>query len=242
MLPTIDKQSSTNVYVVAENRLLRETLIRLFRKRSDLTVVGQNSYSDSVPEDIAVSQSDLLLLDCLNPNHKSDDLICDIRESVPQIRIVLFGMDDDADIFLQAVRLGVNGYVLKSASSTELLDAVRAVAQGEAVCPSKFCKVLFQAISSEATQRSAIAEQRAGMRFELTLRQRQLMSLVAMGLSNKEIAANLNLSEFTVKNHIYRVMKQVDAQNRHEAVNLIRAGAPSERATESPVLTRAATP
>jgi two-component system response regulator DegU len=242
MLPTIDKQSSTNIYVVAENRLLRETLVRLFRKRSDLTVVGQNSYSNSVPEDIAASQSNLLLLDCLNPNHKSDDLICDIRESVPQIRIVLFGMDEDTEIFLQAVRLGINGYVLKNASSTELLDAVRAVAQGEAVCPSKFCKVLFQAISSEATQRAAIAEQRAGMRFELTLRQRQLMSLVAMGLSNKEIAANLNLSEFTVKNHIYRVMKQVDAQNRHEAVDLIRAGAPSESDAEWPVLTRAATP
>ena len=242
MLPTIDKHTSTNVYVVAENRLLRETLVRLFRKRGDLTVVGQNSHSNSVPEDIAASQSDLLLLDCLNPNHKSDDLICDIRESVPQIRIVLFGMDEDTDIFLQAVRLGVNGYVLKNASSTELLDAVRAVAQGEAVCPSRFCKVLFQAISSEATQRAAIAEQRAGMRFELTLRQRQLMSLVAMGLSNKEIAANLNLSEFTVKNHIYRVMKQVDAQNRHEAVNLIRAGAPSESDAEWPVLSRAATP
>jgi len=242
MLPTIDKHSSTNVYVVAENRLLRETLVRLFRKRGDLTVVGQNSYSNSVPEDIAESQSDLLLLDCLNPNHKSDDLICDIRESVPQIRIVLFGMDEDTDIFLQAVRLGINGYVLKNASSTELLDAVRAVAQGEAVCPSKFCKVLFQAISSEATQRAAIAEQRAGMRFELTLRQRQLMSLVAMGLSNKEIAANLNLSEFTVKNHIYRVMKQVDAQSRHEAVNLIRGGAPSESDAELPVLSRAATP
>jgi two-component system, NarL family, response regulator DegU len=221
-----DKQSSspTNVYVVAENRLLRETLVRLFRKRGDITVVGQNSYSDSVPENIASAQSDLLLLDCLNPNHKSDDLICDIRESIPHIRVVLFGMDEDTDIFLQAVRLGVNGYVLKNASSSELIDAVRAVAQGEAVCPSKFCKVLFRAISSEANQRTAIVEQRAGMRFELTQRQRQLMSLVAMGLSNKEIAANLNLSEFTVKNHIYRVMKQVDAQNRHEAVTLIRAG------------------
>jgi DNA-binding NarL/FixJ family response regulator len=63
---------------------------------------------------------------------------------------------------------------------------------------------------------------RATTPFELTQRQRQLMSLVAMGLSNKEIAANLNLSEFTVKNHIYRVMKQVDAQSRHEAVTLIR--------------------
>jgi DNA-binding CsgD family transcriptional regulator len=87
---------------------------------------------------------------------------------------------------------------------------------------------LFQAISSEANQKAAIAEQRAGMRFELTQRQRQLMALVGMGLSNKEIATNLNLSEFTVKNHIYRVMKQVDAQNRHEAVHLIRAGAAQE--------------
>src|SRR5580692_1716168 len=226
MTQIIEKQSSpsTNVYVVAENRLLRESLVRLFRKRGGLSMVGEASYSDATPESVASAQADLLLLDCLNPNHKSDDLICDLRESVPQIRVVLFGMDEDADIFLQAVRLGVNGYVLKSASASELVDAVRGVAQGEAVCPPKFCKVLFQAIASEANQQAAIAEQRAGMRFELTQRQRQLMSLVAMGLSNKEIAANLNLSEFTVKNHIYRVMKQVDAQNRHEACHLIRAG------------------
>jgi DNA-binding NarL/FixJ family response regulator len=66
------------------------------------------------------------------------------------------------------------------------------------------------------------------MRFELTQRQRQLMSLVAMGMSNKEIAANLNLSEFTVKNHIYRVMKQVDADTRQEACHLIRIGESTE--------------
>ena len=219
---------SKNIYVVAENRLLRETLVRLFRKRGDLTVVGQASYSESTPEQIGAAQSELLLLDCLNPNHKSDDLICDLRETVPHIKVVLFGMDEDTDIFLQAVRLGVNGYVLKNASASELVDAVRSVAQGEAICPPKFCKVLFQALASETSQQAAIAEQRAGMRFELTQRQRQLMSLVAMGLSNKEIAANLNLSEFTVKNHIYRVMKQVDAQNRHEACNLIRAGESQE--------------
>ena len=230
MIQTSDKQSSspTNVYVVAENRLLRETLVRLFRKCGDLSVVGENSYSCCAPEHISSAQSNLLLLDCFNPNHKSDDLICDLRESVPKIKVVLFGMDEDADIFLQAVRLGINAYVLKNASAAELTDAVRAVAQGEAVCPPKFCKILFQAIASESSQKAAIEEQRAGMRFELTQRQRQLMSLVAMGLSNKEIAANLNLSEFTVKNHIYRVMKQVDAQNRHEAVHLIRNGALQE--------------
>src|ERR1700743_2440719 len=224
------QSSLTNIYVVAENRLLRESLVRLFRKRGDLSVVGQASYSECSPDQIAAGEVELLLLDCLNPHHKSDDLICDLRESVPHIKVVLFGMDEDCDIFLQAVRLGVNGYVLKSASASELVDAVRSVAQGEASCPPKFCKVLFQALASESNQQAAIAEQRAGMRFELTQRQRQLMSLVAMGLSNKEIAANLNLSEFTVKNHIYRVMKQVDAQNRHEACHLIRVGGLYEEA------------
>jgi DNA-binding NarL/FixJ family response regulator len=223
-----DRQSSVmNIYVVAENRLLRESLVRLFRKRGDLSVAGQASYSESTPEQIVAAQAELLLLDCLDPNHKSHDLICDLRESVPHIKVVLFGMDEDSDIFLQAVRLGVNGYVLKKASASELVDAVRSVAQGEAICPAKFCKVLFHALASETNQQAAIAEQRA-MRFELTQRQRQLMSLVAMGLSNKEIAANLNLSEFTVKNHIYRVMKHVDAQNRHEACSLIRAGESQE--------------
>jgi DNA-binding NarL/FixJ family response regulator len=227
MLQTNDKPVSpaTNVYVVAENRLLRETLVRLFRKRGDLCVVGENSYSASVPEHIASSASDLLLLDCVNPSRKSDHLICALRESAPQLKVLLFGMDEDADIFLQAVRLGGNGYLLKSASAAELLDAVRAVAQGEAVCPAKFCKVLFKAVASDSEQKAVIAEHREGLRFELTHRQRQLMSLVATGLSNKEIAASLNLSEFTVKNHIYRVMKQVDAQNRHEAVSLLRADA-----------------
>jgi DNA-binding NarL/FixJ family response regulator len=130
-------------------------------------------------------------------------------------------MDENPDAFLRAVRLGVAGYVLKSASSAELIEAVREVARGEAVCPLKFCKVLFQAIAVET---GGAATNNLGA--ALTQRQRQLMSLVAKGLTNKEIAVSLNLSEFTVKNHIYRVMKQVDAQNRHEAVNLIGEGDP----------------
>jgi len=81
--------------------------------------------------------------------------------------------------------------------------------------------VLFKSLAAAAIK---VEDERATTQFDLTQRQRQLMSLVAMGLSNKEIAANLNLSEFTVKNHIYRVMKQVDAESRHEAATLIRTG------------------
>jgi DNA-binding NarL/FixJ family response regulator len=211
--------SPTKVYVLAENRLLRQTLVRLFRKRSDIDVVGDASCSDSGIEDIASAKSDLLLLDCFDTAHASDDWLTSVQEAIPEIKIVLFGMNEDPDFFLRAVRRGIAGYVLKSASAADLLDAIRTVAQGEAACPPKFCKVLFKSVAAATIKAE---DERATTQFDLTQRQRQLMSLVAMGLSNKEIAANLNLSEFTVKNHIYRVMKQVDAQNRHEAVTLIR--------------------
>ena len=211
--------SLTKVYVMAENRLLRETLVRLFRKRSEISIVGDTCCSDSAIEDIVYAKTDLLLLDCFNTKPMPDDWLTDLQESIPAVKIILFGMDEDPDVFLRAVRRGVAGYVLKSASATDLLDAVRTVAQGEAACPPKFCKVLFKTLADGTTDEK---DERGISQFELTQRQRQLMSLVAMGLSNKEIAANLNLSEFTVKNHIYRVMKQVDAQSRHQAVTLIR--------------------
>ncbi len=220
-MPISGKQSPSpiKVFVVAENRLLRETLVRLFRKRSEINIVGDTCCSESSIETIASTNSDLLLLDCFNANAaSSDDWLADVQESIPEIKVVLFGMDEDPEIFIQAVRRGIAGFVLKNASATDLLEAVRTVAQGEASCPPKFCKVLFKALAANDQNK----DERIATQFELTQRQRQLMSLVAMGLSNKEIAANLNLSEFTVKNHIYRVMKQVDAQSRHEAVSLIR--------------------
>lgn len=214
--------TTTGVYVLAENRLLRETLIRLFRKRGDICIVGDSAFSDSILNKIASSGSDLLLLDSLNSRQESTEFITALRESLPNLRVVLFGMDDDSEMFLFAVRSGIDGYVLKNASAAELVEAVRLVGEGEAVCPAKYCKVLFQALASGPGRKSP--EQQNGVRFDLTFRQRQLMSLVAMGLSNKEIAEKLNLSEFTVKNHIYRIMKQVDADSRHKAVDLIRAG------------------
>jgi DNA-binding NarL/FixJ family response regulator len=216
-----DRQSSlpTKLYVLAENRLLRQTLVRLFRKRNDIDVVGDNCCSDSAIADIASAKSDLLLLDCFETDHISDGWLANLQEAIPEIKIILFGMNEDPDFFLRAVRRGIAGYVLKSASAADLLDAIRTVAQGEAACPPKFCKVLFKSLAAATIK---VEDERATTQFDLTQRQRQLMSLVAMGLSNKEIATNLNLSEFTVKNHIYRVMKQLDADNRHEAVTRIR--------------------
>jgi two-component system nitrate/nitrite response regulator NarL len=137
------------------------------------------------------------------------------------MKVVLLGMEEDAEIFLQAVRAGVRGYLLGDASAEETLVAVRRVASGEAVCPPKLCGHLFQFVAREARKGSVVLNQRVCAKLGLTPRQQQLVTFLARGLTNKEIAASLNLSEYTVKNHVHRIMRQVNADSRYAAVQTV---------------------
>ncbi len=211
-----------SVFLLAQNRLLRDTLARLLRKRSAINVVGISRDTKAIANEIAESHCEVVVTDCFTSEcHTS--LLCELLNQNPEIKILLFGMDEDPEIFLHAVQLGIRGYVLKDASAAEIIAAVRAVARGEASCPPRLCLALIQHVASEYRTKPKNAPGSGTDKNCLTHRQLQLMHLVAQGLTNKEIATNLNLSEFTVKNHIRRVMRQVEAENRHEAVDLIRA-------------------
>jgi DNA-binding NarL/FixJ family response regulator len=220
---TESPQLPITVYLVVQNRLLRETLVRLFEKRAGIAVVGESQYSQATNEHLAATHCDILLLDSLTSVF-ARNLIEEVNERTSPTKIVLFGMDEDENSFLTAVRLGVCGYLLKDASSVEIISAVRGVAQGEAVCPPKLAMSLFQHVAQDHRRRSGMDDQQACIKIGLTYRQRELIALVAKGMTNKEIAAKLNLSEFTVKNHIHRIMRHVEADSRQEAVDVIRAG------------------
>jgi DNA-binding NarL/FixJ family response regulator len=211
------------VYLGVENRLLREALISLCQKESGISVVGQNQSCEATAERIGNADSDVLLLNSLSAT-SIVNLIGDLALCHPHIKIILFGMEEDPECFLRFVRLGISGYLLKEATSSEIISAVRSVFRGEAVCPPRLCMTLFGHIAREFRHRSGMADDDACLLFGLTFRQRQLVSLIAKGMTNKEIASNLNLSEYTVKNHVYRIMKQVEAESRQEAVDLIRSG------------------
>jgi DNA-binding NarL/FixJ family response regulator len=209
----------TRVCLFIENRLVRETLVRLFRKRSDLCVVGQGCSLEAI--DVIDSQCDILVLDDLQMLSPLAARLHDGKEANGTAGIVLIGMEEDEEQFLLAVRSGVSGYLLNDASANDVVTAVRAAARGEAVCPPRLCLALFRALARLA--RETPVEIRQGSLSGLTIRQQQLISLVAKGLTNKEIALRLNLSQFTIKNHIHRIMRQMEAVNRHEAVEAARA-------------------
>lgn len=219
----------TQVFLLVENRLVRETLVRLFSKLPDLLITGQGC---SIEESNVVDcPCDIVVVDDLHTASLLGSRCLAAKSATGAKRIVLIGMEDDDALFLKAIRAGISAYLLSDASASDVVAAVRATARGEAVCPPRLCLSLFRLVAGEAPGTRAPLRHRSAR--SLTMRQLQLISLIAKGLTNKEIASQLNLSEFTVKNHIHRIMKQVEAENRRGAVEAVRALGYSLVASES---------
>jgi DNA-binding NarL/FixJ family response regulator len=216
------KSNEASVALVTENRLLRDTLARLLRKQPGIRVAGVVANSENLSQQLQESACSMVLAD-FAPGSGNFLKLRDLDPTNSYLKIILIGMEDDADIFMQAIRLGVRGYVLKDASALEIVAAIRHVGRGEAICPPNLCMVLIEHVWSEERKDLQSPGSAGASSGRLTHRQIQLMNLVAEGLSNKEIASSLNLSQYTVKNHLRRVMRQVEARNRYDAVAAIRA-------------------
>ncbi len=207
--------------------MLREAMAAIFHKKSEFSVAGAISYGPNARELAASSHCDVLLADRASAAAFPDNFLRDLLHLAEGRKAILFGMEDDPEVFLQAVRSGVSGYLLGEASAEEMIAAVRQVAAGEAVCPPRLCHHLFQFMARTAREGSMILNQRLCAELGLTARQQQLLALLAQGFTNKEIAANLRLSEFTVKNHLHRIMRQLNAQSRYAAVQTVCERNPS---------------
>jgi two-component system NarL family response regulator len=210
--------SSIRTLLLLENRLVREALARLFRKRPDLIVVDHTSPADETLLGVLETQCNVLVGDAFLAGRLRAGFASKVAPA--GCKIILVGMELGEEQFIAAVRSGVTGYLLQDASASDVIAAVRAVFRGEAVCPPQLCSVLFRCVAQMSVE-MPLAD--SPPKPDLTLRQQQLVTLVAKGLTNKEIASHLNLSEFTVRNHIHNILKQVDASSRSEAVETIRA-------------------
>ncbi len=128
-------------------------------------------------------------------------------------------MEEDDHTFLESVRAGAVGYVLKDASAMDVVAAVRAVAQEQAVCPPRLCLSLFKYLAKEW---NSVPSLRVKVNLGLTSRQQQLIPLIAQGFTNKEIASHLKVSEQTVKNHIHHMLRKTGADDRLAVVEMVR--------------------
>jgi two-component system, NarL family, response regulator DevR len=207
------------VFLLAENRLLREALLRILSKKDDIRVVGAGSYGSETFEQIVSTRANIVVLDSVSPVLAEQSVVRELHRLNPAIRVVMIGMEAEEAVFLRVVQAGAVGYVLKDASALEVARTIRAVATGEAVCPAALSVVLFQWV---ARHKPAIPSLHLKTSLGLSRREQELVGLIQHGLTNKEIASRLNLSEQTVKNHVHRMLRKVGAQDRLSIVEVCR--------------------
>ncbi|HLZ90595.1 MAG TPA: response regulator transcription factor [Candidatus Acidoferrum sp.] len=207
------------VFVAAENRLLRDALARVLCKGGYIEVIATKSAAPFHTSALLEARPDILLLTSRGSLEEDLAAIREVRAAAPAVRILLIGMAKDEREFLQCVRAGISGYLLRDASSGDVLQGVQAVHAGEAVCPGALCAVLFRYFESDA---ASLPHTTGRRRLGLSRRELQLIPLIAQGLTNKEIANHFSLSEQTVKNHLYRMKHKIGAEDRLEIVQLYR--------------------
>jgi DNA-binding NarL/FixJ family response regulator len=207
------------VFLLAENRLLREALLRILSKKDEIHVVGSGAFGSGVFEQILSTKANVVVLDSVSPVLAEDNVVRRLHQVNPAIRVVMVGMEAEEGVFLRVVQAGALGYVLKDASAVEVARTIRAVAAGEAVCPAMLSVALFQWVTQHRPPLSSLHLKNS---LGLSRREQQLAGLIQQGLTNKEMASRLNLSEQTVKNHVHRMLRKLGAPDRLSIVEAWR--------------------
>jgi DNA-binding NarL/FixJ family response regulator len=214
----VDDNSRVTLFLLVQNRLLREALAKILSKKADITVAGSCALSSDSSTEIIAAAPDILVMDSFTTHLAHIAFVRKVRQSVSAMKLVMIGMDGDEHHFLQAVREGALGYVLKDASALEVVAAVRAVANGGAACDPRLCAYLFRF----AAEKNQMPNFHIRSKLGLTNRQQQLVGLISRGLTNKEIAAELQLAEYTIRNHIHRMLRKLGATHRLAVVDICR--------------------
>lgn len=207
------------VFLLAGNRLFREALTRILTSKNDLSVVGGAACGPEALDQIGKIPCDVVLIDPVNGEPCDISFIQRVSQAAPNARTILIDMVEDEPTFLKAVRAGVTGYVLQNASALDVVTTIRAVHQGDAVCPPRLCSSLFKYVARKESDIEIFRSKNNG---GLTRREQELVPLIAKGLTNKEIASRLNLSEQTIKNHIHRILQRMGASDRLAVVEKVR--------------------
>lgn len=203
--------SSKRILVVDDHPMLRKGVIDLLKLEEDLNTVDEASSGEEAVKMATENEPDLILLDL---NMKGMDGIATIKALRKQevfSRVVIFSVSDSADNIKTAVEAGADGYILKDSEPEELINLIRQAVHGKFAANETVSKILKENQSTNTSQGNGIDIN------TLTHREKEILKLIANGLSNKMIARELNIAEGTVKVHVKNLLKKLSFRSRVEA-------------------------
>jgi DNA-binding NarL/FixJ family response regulator len=203
-------ENRIEIAIADDHAVLRESLATLLETQPDMKVIGKATNGNEALRLVQESHPDVLLLDLFMPESNGFEVLRVLdREGSRVASVVLTGSESQMD-YLQVVRLGARGLVLKADDPLKLFSAIRAVAAGELWFPPEIAQGVLNAMAGETRT------EKPGNISRLSDRERQIAGCVANGLRNRDIAAELHISENTVKRHLQSIFDKTGARDRLE--------------------------
>lgn len=200
------------VFILDDHEIVRRGVADLLDAEPDIEVVGEASTAAQARRRIDVTRPDVALLDVRLPDGSGVDVCRDVRASHPEIKcLMLTAYEDDAAMYA-AIIAGAAGYVLKNVVGSGLVDSVRRVAAGHSLLDPSVTDRIVHRMRDENHEDARLAA--------LSVRERQVIALIADGLTNRQIGERLSLAEKTVKNYVSSLMSKLGLQRRTQAVAL----------------------
>jgi len=213
--------SNIRVLVVDDHDLFRRGLMEVLDEEPDMDVIGEARNGKEAIEMAGNMNPDLIFMDLNMPGQNGIEATAYITQKWPDMKILVLTVSEEAGDLYQALSVGARGYVLKISSPEEILDALRQVHQGWVVVSPAMAPRFLSDLSQPAANGGAGRRQGRADNDDvvLTIREQEILRLVARGLSNAGIADELMVSENTVKTHIKNILGKLHMKNRSEAAN-----------------------
>jgi DNA-binding NarL/FixJ family response regulator len=210
-----DSAAAIRVVIADDQRVVREGLRTLLDLIDGIEVVGVAEDGDAAVELARRAEPDVVLMDLRMPRLDGVEATRRLREERPGVRVLVLTTYADDDVLFPALRAGARGYLTKDAGADEIAAAVRAVHRGETHLDPAVQARLVAAVVDEPSSGAGVDRE---LPDELTAREAEVLTLIARGLSNAEIAAELVVSAATVKTHVNRIFSKTGARDRAQAV------------------------
>jgi DNA-binding NarL/FixJ family response regulator len=201
---SIETTKKIRILIVDDHPVVRAGLTNMLATQGNLEIAGVASSGEEALSLLQLHSPDLMLLDLRMPGLSGIDTLLALRKASSLTRvIVLTSFEMDEDIY-RAVQAGAHGYLLKSTGQQEMISAIRNVAAGERHFPARIASRLAQRMS----------------RSSLTVRELEILEMMAKGLTNKEIGSALRISANTARNHVNNIIEKLEVADRTEAVSI----------------------
>lgn len=205
------------VLLVEENRLLRESINKILSMEPDMEVIAGSTSSIIESFNADGQAPDVLLLDMALKDQNCFEIMKSLIAKWPDLKVIAQDVPSDYSDTFSFIQNGGVGFLLFDASIDDFSDTIRKVFSGEKVLPKELCDSLFTQISNKRGEGSSSIEESI-----LTTQEKKVVSLIAEGYSNKEIALHLNLSTHTIKSHVHNILSKLGLNSRFQIINYTR--------------------